>query len=220
MQMQLLKALQKWCKTIRRAVASYNQAALALDPPREPLDYSKVSHYAFIEEFAFLKDTRNDIREKLWVKPLYREMLKLRHRIARAKEEVLRCNVETRRLHTAICDENLLFSRTLARLKAVGDPLYGPAHDFIAQRRAVNSALMQRIQQIHLLPGFSGNRTRGVSVNEAESRGLLGSEPEVSTSSGPPGDHNAESDSDIDEDDDEFRQAVAGIENFIVGSSR
>lgn len=218
MRTQLTKALQKRCKTIRRAVADYNKAALALDPPREPLEYTTVSHYAFIEEFAFLKDTRNDIRDKPWAKPLYREMLKLRHRIARAKEEILRCNVETCRLHTAISDENLLFSRVLARLKAVDDPLLGPAHDFITRRRAVNAALMKRIKQIHSLPEFSGNKTRGVSVNAVQLPSSLSNEPE--TSSSPPRNDGTESDSDIDEDDDEFRHAVVGVETFVVGLSR
>lgn len=219
MRTQIAKALQTRCKAIRRAVANYNKAALELDPPREALEYSKVSHYAFIEEFAFLKNTRNDIREKLWVKPLYREMLKLRHKIARAKEEVVRCNVETRRLYTSICDESNLFSRVLARLKACNHLSYGPVHDFIARRRAVNGALLKRIQQIYCLPQFSGDKTRGISANDTQLPDILRREPDIGVTSRQ--DLGADdSDSEVDDDDDEFRQQVAGMETFIEGLSR
>ena len=40
----------------------FNAAAKALDPDSEPLDWSEVSHYSFIEEFALLQDTRKDLR--------------------------------------------------------------------------------------------------------------------------------------------------------------
>lgn len=217
MRTQLAKALQTRCKAIRQAVANYNKAALELDPPREPLEYTKVSHYAFIEEFAFLKNTWNDIREKMWVKPLYREMLKLRHRIARAKEEIIRCNVETRRLHTAVYDESLLFSRILARLKASKHPCYGPVHDFITRRRAVNRSLWKRIEQIHSLDGFSGHNTRGIAFDETQPHGILSGVPAELGISPPCG---GDSDSDSDDDDDEFRQMVSGVEAFVEGFSR
>ena len=105
MRTQIAKALQTRCKAIQRAVAAYNTAAVQLDPPREPLEWSQVSNYGFIEEFVMLRNTRRDIMEKPWIKPVFREMLKMRQRIARAKEEILRCNVEIRRVYTAVCDE-------------------------------------------------------------------------------------------------------------------
>lgn len=156
MRTHLAKSLQTRCKTICRAVDSYNAAAVALTPPCPALDWSRVSHYSFIEEFALLKDTQNDIREKLWMKPVFRETLKLRKRIARTQEKVTCCNVETRRLHTSICDEDILFTQILLRLRASRDLMYGPVYDFIVQRQCTNQVLLKCIHQIQCLPGFTG----------------------------------------------------------------
>lgn len=218
MRTQLSKALQTRCKTIRRAVDRYNTAAAALSPPREPLDWSKVSHYGFIEEFLFLRDTRNDIREKMWVKPLYREMMKLRHRIARAKEEVTRCNVETRRLFTSICDETAHFSRILVSLKGRNDPMYGPISDFVKNRRRINGALLKRVRQIHTLPGFTGDTTRGVRVG-CERPIPSGPDSEVEdVDRDTPGSSQAEEEEDV-EDDDDFHHNMRGMETYYASMS-
>lgn len=109
-----------------------------------------------------LQDTRNDVRDKLWTKPMYREVMKLRRRITRAREEIVRCNVETRRIHTAIINERQLFRAT--EKKYAGKPIAGPLNDFILGRRRQNRFLYWRIQQIHSLPGFSGDKTIGIRL--------------------------------------------------------
>ncbi|KAG1853644.1 hypothetical protein F4604DRAFT_1933044 [Suillus subluteus] len=48
------KSLQTRCHAIQNAVKTYNAAAAALSPPRPQLDWSKVSHYSFLEEFNLL----------------------------------------------------------------------------------------------------------------------------------------------------------------------
>ena len=72
----LAKSLQRRCKAIRNAVAEYNSAAAALNPPRPAINWSEVSHYSFVEEFSLLQDTRNDIREKQWSQPQIREFMR------------------------------------------------------------------------------------------------------------------------------------------------
>lgn len=94
--------------------------------------------------------------------------MKLRHRIRRAEEEIVRLNVEVRHLHTAIRDERILFNKTLTRLKDANDPLLGPAKEYINRRRKINNHLLCRINDSYNLPGFSGIRGPGTR---------LGSEP-------------------------------------------
>lgn len=231
MRSQLAKSLQTRCKAIQRAVATYNTAATALNPPRAPLDWSQVSNYGFIEEFALLRNTRNDIRAKDWVKPLYREMLKMRQRLARAKEEVTRCNVEVRRVYTAICDETKLFSQVLKRLEASKDPIYGSVCEYVAHRKVANRAILQRVEQIHSLHGFTGNRMRGVregsddvmpeDSNADEVSGTPvaeGGDDDDGNGTGNNGDDGNESDIDPDdiENDEEVHTAVDRMENFYA----
>lgn len=220
MRTQLAKSLQTRCKAIKRAVAAFNTAAARLTPPREPLDWSQVSNYGFIEEFALLRNTRNDITEKPWVKPLFREMLKMRHRILRAQEEILRCNVEIRRVQTAIHDEAILFSRVLKELKDTQSLMYGPVLDFVVRRKAVNRALLKRIEQVHSLRGFTGERTLGVRLG---THGMTAG-PDLEDST--PSTDNARAattdgqnnDGDDDDDEAEEEEDVAGEEDDEVQS--
>ena len=219
MRTHIAKSLQTRCKAIRRALAEYNAAARELSPPREPLNMDEVSHCGFVEHCALLQDTRNDIRDKPWAKPLYREVLKLRHSIARAKEEIIRCNVETRRLHTSIYDQAALFKTVLRTLKYADNPLYGPVKAFTTRRNRVNSALLKYIQKIHQLRGFTGDRTRGVRVGS-------GAPIDVDDEDGPAGNTHTspfaglvyaeDGDSDDEgENDDEFLAELAGLTNFF-----
>ncbi len=54
---------------------AYNNAALALNPPREMLDWTSALHYKFLEEFALLQDTHKDIREQPWAQATVHELM-------------------------------------------------------------------------------------------------------------------------------------------------
>lgn len=163
MRTSIAKSLQVRCKIIRKAVNSYNSAALALDPPRPTVDWTKVSHYQFLEEFVLLQDTRNDMREKPWAHPEMRATTKLYRRVQRAEEEIVRLNVEVHRLHTAILDEDVLFA-TVHQSMLPTNPLCGAIADFALRRQRINAELMQRIDQIYRLPGYSGVQGPGVRL--------------------------------------------------------
>ena len=165
MRTHLAKSLQVRCKTIRRALEQYNDVARAMNPPRPALDWEKISHYSFLEEFTLLQDTRNDIRERKWAKPVIRESIKAYRRLNRAKEEVTWLNCEVVRLHTAIRDEAILFKNALASL-ATDNPLRGALADFAARRTRTNEHLLQWIHQIYNLPGYSELRRPGQAVHD------------------------------------------------------
>lgn len=219
----LAKSLQKRSKAIRRAVTTYNGAAAALNPPREKIDMAEISQYNYVEQFTLLRDTRDDIRNKPWAKPLYREVFRLRHRIARAKEEILRCNVETRRLHTSIFDQDTLYNSVLKRLKSEVSLMYGPVRDYVIRRTRVNQALLNRVHQIQDLEGFSGDATLGVRVGSTASRvqptPTAGLEHNIdnggdSVPTNEDRDSDEEAESDV-ENDDEFHRQEGGIDNFL-----
>lgn len=182
---------------------------------------AEISQYNYIEQFALLQDTRNDIRNKPWAKPLYREVFRLRNRIARAKEEILRCNVETRRLRTSIYDQDALYDSVLKKLKSDASPLYGPVHDFVIRRSRVNEALLKRIHQIQDLPGFTGDESLGARVGCTDTRMLPSDTAALRNRDGDGGvsretedDGSDGSDDDI-EHDDGFQDAEVGMGNFI-----
>ncbi|KAG6819075.1 hypothetical protein H0H93_015744, partial [Arthromyces matolae] len=155
----IAKSLQSRSKAIRNAVKEVNLAAVRLGHPT--LDWEKVSHYSFLDEFNLLRHARSSANEKPWADPVVRETMRRYQRLQRAKEEVIRCNVETRRLHTSIVDEHRHFKEVLASLD-IANPLRVAVNDHITRRMAVNDVLLARITHIHLIPEFSGNSQPGI----------------------------------------------------------
>ncbi|KAG1884774.1 hypothetical protein F4604DRAFT_1919295 [Suillus subluteus] len=153
---------QTRCHAIQNAVKTYNAAAAALSPPRPQLDWLKVSHYSFLEEFNLLQDTRQDVREKMWAKPAICAVIRQWLWIERAKEEIEQCNVEMRRLHTTIIDEDAQFTKCLASLAAEQVITHVAVSEYCSHRRLINMQVLHCISKIHLLPGFSGSNSAGI----------------------------------------------------------
>ncbi|KAK7444566.1 hypothetical protein VKT23_015244 [Stygiomarasmius scandens] len=159
MRTQIANALQKRSKAIRRAVKRYNKAAQALQPPRPTLDWTKVSHFTFLDQFNILQDTRHSLFDKPWAKPVVRELMKKNRRVQRAREEIVRCNVELRRLHTSILDEHAHFIQVLQGLE--GTPIHGPVREYAVRRYRINKSLLRRINETYDLEGFTGVPSAG-----------------------------------------------------------
>lgn len=160
-------ALQKRSQAIRNLVRSYNKAGAECEPPKAKLTFQEVAKYEFLGEFSLLQNSRNDITNKPWAQSVVREAIRTRQRLMRAREELVRCAVELRRLHTAITDEAVLFPRVLTRLAAELNPLYGAVKDFVDRRTRVNEHLSRRVHQAYELDGFTCVRGPGTWLGTA-----------------------------------------------------
>ncbi|KAI5984616.1 hypothetical protein EDD15DRAFT_2390391 [Pisolithus albus] len=160
MRTHIAKSLQTRCKAIRHAIKVYNDAAVEIGCPT--VDWSRVSHYAFLEEFTLLAEGTEDVRKNRWTEPAVRELMKQTLRVQRAHEEVIRCNIEIRRLHTAIVDEHRLFDSVLKKLETESSPIIGAMAEHCQHRRRINAHILACLQRIYVMNGFSGNATPGV----------------------------------------------------------
>lgn len=97
-------------------------------------------------------------------------------RIQRAKEEIIHCNVEARRLHTAILDEEAMFLRILKSLEDDRELIYWIVKDYCTRRRLVNAQLLGRISQLHLMEGFTGYTLPGICIRQSSPPLLLDSQ--------------------------------------------
>lgn len=211
MRTHIAKSLQTHCKAIQNAVKVYNATATALNPPRPTIDWSRVSHYGFLDEFELLRDTRQDISKKPWALPAVRETIKQHHRINRAKEEIVRCNVEIRCLHTSIHDEEIRFALTLQRLQDENHPIAGAVQDYIVRCHRVNEQILTRIFQTHSLDGYSGERTPGTRKGA-----VVGEDIESAWESA--GERVEQDDSDASNnglDDDEVHRSIDTLVEYI-----
>lgn len=69
--------------------------------------------------------------------------------------------MESCRLQTAIRDNGQHFTKVLAQLRELSDPIYGTVEDFIVLHRRIDSQILRRILQIQALDGYSGNPNPG-----------------------------------------------------------
>lgn len=121
-----------------------------------------MSHYQFLREFELLNDTRADVREKRWADTAVRELMRQANRVSRAKEEIASVAVEARRVHTAIRDEELLYSSVLEDLIRTRNPIYGAVVDYVRRRLRANAHILASLRKIWNHPRFSGQSQPGI----------------------------------------------------------
>lgn len=191
----------------------YNDAACELIPPRPTVDWTAVTKYNFIQEFALLADTRQDSRDKPWTKPEARQALRLHRRIKQSRTELIRCNVQVRRMHTSIHDEDISFDKVLKELQAKLDPIRGAVEHFITYRRRMNMVALKWVYWIHRIEGFSGSKTVGCrkgGVSHGVSERIL---EDSWTEEG------VEADDDDDAIDEENVHNICDVVNYIANIS-
>ncbi|KAJ3892332.1 hypothetical protein GG344DRAFT_45574 [Lentinula edodes] len=101
----IANALKTRSKSIQSAIASYNEAATALFPPRQTITWEEVLEFSFLGEFDILRNARDDVRTRQWATFRNRLIMQQFFRLIRAEEEIDRLHVEIRRLLTYICEE-------------------------------------------------------------------------------------------------------------------
>ncbi|KAI5994436.1 hypothetical protein EDD15DRAFT_2387767 [Pisolithus albus] len=137
---QISKGLQRRSEAIRKAITRYNFQAGRLDPPRPHISWKDIAQYSFLGEFDLLQHAQDDVRERIWAKPAVREATTKFFKLCRAKEEIMRLNVEMRRLRTAIHDEEREASQTIANFRH-SDPLLAREFERLHQPRAAVNAI-------------------------------------------------------------------------------
>ncbi|KAG1888202.1 hypothetical protein F4604DRAFT_1877359 [Suillus subluteus] len=161
LRMHIGKAIKTRSKAIQSALAEYNELALSMQPPAPHLEWNDIVNYGFISEFELLKlaySQHPEILSKPWTVPGNREVATKFFKILRAREEIVRLNVEVCCLRTAISDGD-------ARLRSCISRLRDSDLDLSAEIEEIRRDHL-RVDAVHQsLVGFSGKRGRGIHVN-------------------------------------------------------
>ncbi|KAH7908465.1 hypothetical protein BJ138DRAFT_993211, partial [Hygrophoropsis aurantiaca] len=163
MRKHIAKALQTRSAAIRTALDRYNSAAQAMTPPRRQLNWEEVVEYAFLADFDLLRDARQNIADRPWATPSARRALDLYYKMCRAREEIARLNIETRRLATYIRDEDIYLRGCEAQLTLSYPELAHQIGIYRNVRGRFNARHLKRINDISKLSGFSGTIVPGTS---------------------------------------------------------
>jgi len=101
-----------------------------MDPCHPMLDWSKASHYNFLEDFRLLYDTHHDIHSKPWADPVIQMTMKQIMCIKFVKEEINDCNIEIQHLFTHILDEDTNICANLQRLQQEGSSITSAVEEY------------------------------------------------------------------------------------------
>lgn len=149
------KGLKSRSQAIRTAVARYNELAAELDPPAPPVNFSILMEWTELQEFELLRHSRaGDVLDKAWAQPANRLMAVKHYKLARAEEELIHCRIETRRLVTAMRDEEQHFDHVQQALHLSNVVLSHELAEYIAQRRATNETHRARLCRLTEFEGF------------------------------------------------------------------
>jgi hypothetical protein len=123
----------------------------------------QVIEMASLAEFDILRDTRQDIRQLPWAQSANREAMNLYFGIKRANEEILRLNVEIRRLVTSMLDAHChLYSVIQTRHLSDSDPVL--AHELSRRwqfQQKIHTIIAEQLVKTSKLTGFTGSLQPG-----------------------------------------------------------
>ncbi|KAJ7781733.1 hypothetical protein DFH07DRAFT_728833 [Mycena maculata] len=220
----IAKALQARSKAIKAAIAKYNQAAEAMEPPRPALDWEQVVECAFLADFDLLRDAREDIRQEPWALPAGRAAMDQHFKLLRADEEIERLNVEIHRFVTYMHDEDDFLTRQEDRLREDGDE--GMAHQVRLvrmERGRFTSLHMSRFAKLSKMGGFTGDLMPGISVSRERHVDVerdAAMRPCSPIERAPVSEAGYEQDEDeASDDDEEVARLTAGLINIVRVSS-
>jgi Kyakuja-Dileera-Zisupton transposase len=98
----LAQALKKRAAALQRALVEFNKEAKKLKRPQ--LTMNDLLGYSFIADVEILRESRDDIRKQKWTIPAVRQGIMMWLKMERAKEEMVRVEVEAHRMESWIRD--------------------------------------------------------------------------------------------------------------------
>ncbi|KDN33495.1 hypothetical protein RSAG8_13415, partial [Rhizoctonia solani AG-8 WAC10335] len=158
----LLEQLEIKDGAIKTALAKYNAAAAELKPPAPKVTWEQIDDSSVLADFEILHGSRRNVLDQAWTNPKNRRCVEQLHRLQRANEEIKRLNIELFRLHTSIIDEEHHLSTKLHELHTSVSPLFVVLKHYTTRRIAVNTILLQELQRMKDLSGYTGSKLIGI----------------------------------------------------------
>lgn len=168
MRVQISRHLKVRANAIRSALKTFNDAAAELPEPMNKLDIKTVLNMVFLAEFDNLRYSRfgSAIKEKEWSKPSVRVLTDKSFELLRAKEEIVRLDIEWRRVRTWIQDERTLYLATIEGLLRSGNLVLSSVLKLRWARVERSHQIIQHwLFKTYKLDGFTGNTKPGDALD-------------------------------------------------------
>lgn len=170
--MHIMKALAARSNAIKRALQRYNKVAAQLDPPAPSISWDEIVNVSVLADFDLLRGSRRRVLEQEWARPENRRCVEQFHRLLRAEEEIMRLNVEVRRVRTFISDEALVLATMPDEIAKHDASLRWVAERYASRRLKINQLISHQLDLIEQIPGYSGRPGVGVRVGHCQVSGM------------------------------------------------
>lgn len=149
------QSLKTRSKAIQAAIITYNEAAAALKPPRQPISWDEIVDFSYLSEFSILRDAREDVRKRDWASPQNRQLMLEFFKIMGAENELTRLHVEIKHLVTYMRDEKRKVLGKATELEAEDPGLALQLRLYWQERGRFDELHQKCLFAIRRLPGFN-----------------------------------------------------------------
>ncbi|KAJ7238461.1 hypothetical protein C8J57DRAFT_1016473, partial [Mycena rebaudengoi] len=154
----ITKALQVRSKAVKAALIRYNMAAGALEEWREALQWEQVVEYVFLADFDLLREGQSDIRKEPWALPSGHVAMDKHFDLLRADEELVRLDIEIKRLITHMRDEDLFLRWKEDVIREGRDKVLAfQVAQYQMERGRFDNVHMARLVRLSKEPGFTAS---------------------------------------------------------------
>lgn len=112
------------------------------------------SNHSYIGQFDVLKDTRNAITEKPWSVPANRIARDAWFKSERAKEEIIRAEVEMARLRSWLEKEEALYTERIKSVLDSDSDLAGELSRRLARLKQAHIRIRHDLDRVHGIPSY------------------------------------------------------------------
>lgn len=137
-----------------------------MKPKRPTIEAEQVLEYVFLAEFDLLRDSRFELHRQAWAQPRERNLCDAYYKLQRSKEEIIRINVELKRLVTFICDFESQLDTCVQDLTEQDSLLAYQMQKRQLLYLSIHHLHFARIAKIAALPGFTGSCERGIAMSD------------------------------------------------------
>ncbi|KAG9089281.1 hypothetical protein FS749_001456 [Ceratobasidium sp. UAMH 11750] len=163
----IMRAVNNRSAALKSALERYNKAVAKVG--LQPMSWETLTSISVLADFDLLRGSRTGVLEQEWALPSNRRAADEYQHVKRAKEEIVRLNVEVRRIHTAIVDEQ---RRLLELAKDVSSPeLQWAVNQKVEWRLKVNERIMRELNMLMYSNVYTGSRDTGVRVGACSNQG-------------------------------------------------
>ncbi|KAG8703208.1 hypothetical protein FRC09_004300 [Ceratobasidium sp. 395] len=161
---RMAKEINRREKAAHNALDRYNAIATRLKPPRPALEFNELTEHAYLAHFDFLRYSEHGATEAEWSRPTIRHCTEAWQKVQRAKEEIIRLNVEIRRIVTHMRDEEAFLAQQYDSIRTTEPDLACALHARMELAVRVNQRIRRDLKSISELEGFTGSLDCGTAV--------------------------------------------------------